>query len=304
MTTAAAERALDPFAALARRCHVPMDTLHVVGYFAPETTEALVTAGLSDYGMGYFASRSAAMGAVTAEVTTATFYVFAPALVAAYLPRAWDLVPPEQVLEARYRGIDAALRRGLGALADGPEVAEAGDLAWSALEALEPDGLGHAGRTLCAAHARLPRRPEPVLALWQALTVLREHRGDGHVAALVLAGLDPVEALVTAVAAGASAKFLKTTRGWSEQQWADGEARLRQRGLLDDDVQLTERGRAVRDDVEAATDGAAAAPYRRLGETGCARLLELLRPLGRALVEAGVVPRRLAASAAAPAPER
>jgi hypothetical protein len=229
------------------------------------------------------------MGAVPAEVTQATFYVFSPALVAAYLPRAWELVAPDRVLEARYDGIAAALRRGLGELADSPTVAEAADLAWSAL-----DGLPLAGRALCAGHARLPRRPEPLLALWQALTVLREYRGDGHVAALLMAGLDPVESLVTAVAAGASAKFLKTTRGWSPEQWAAGEGRLRERGLLDDDGQLTEAGRIVRDGVDAATDAAAAEPYRRLGTEGTERLLELVRPLSRAVIDAGIVPSRLA----------
>ncbi|HSP39142.1 MAG TPA: hypothetical protein VLR26_15470 [Frankiaceae bacterium] len=276
-------------ASWARRFHAPLDAVHVVGYFAPETTQTYVDAGLSDYGMGYFASRSAAMGAVNPEVTTATFYVFSPGLVSAYIPRAWDLVSPEKVLDARYVGIETALRRGLGDLADGPDVAEAADLAWSVL-----DGLPVAGRTLCAAHARLPRHATPVLALWQATTVLREHRGDGHVAALVLAGLDPVEALVTAVAAGASAKFLKNTRGWSPEQWADGEQRLRDRGLLDEDALLTEAGRSARDEVETATDRAGAEPYRRLGEDGCARLMDLVRPLGRAIVAAGIIPRRLA----------
>lgn len=271
---------------------MPLDVLHVVGYFAPETTQTLVEAGLTDYGMGYFASRSAPMGAVAPEVTAATFYVFSPALINAYLPHAWDLVSPEKVIEARYAGIDAALRRGLGELADGPEVADAADLLWSVL----PD-LTHAGRTLAAAHARLPRRPEPLLALWQAVTVLREHRGDGHVAALVLAGLDAVEALVTAVAAGASAKFLKSTRGWSPEQWADGERRLRERGLLDDAVQLTTQGRALRNQIESSTDAAATGPYRKLGEERTERLLELVHPLGRALTDSGVVPRRLAPAA-------
>jgi hypothetical protein len=140
------------------------------------------------------------------------------------------------------------------------------------------------------------------MALWHAATVLREHRGDGHVAALVLAGLDPVEALVTAVAAGASAKFLKTTRGWSPEQWADGEQRLRGRGLLDDEAQLTLAGQQVRQGVEDATDAAAAEPYRRLGDDGCQELMDLLLPLAQAIAAAGVVPKRLLGPVLPPTP--
>lgn len=275
----------------ARRLHLPFEAVHVVGYFAPETTQAYVDAGLSDFGMGYFASRSAPMGAVPAELTAATFFVFSPALVSAYLPRAWGLLDPDEVLQARALGIEAALRRGLGDLADGPEVARAATITIGMLEELPV-----AGRSLSAAHLRLPVPDLPLMALWHAVTVLREQRGDGHVAALVLADLDPVEALVTAVANGASGKFLKTTRGWSEQQWADGEGRLRERGLLDDEGRLTPSGRDLRQGVEDATDAAAATPYRRLGEDGCAELLALLLPLAQAIVAAGVVPRRLLGS--------
>jgi hypothetical protein len=132
------------------------------------------------------------------------------------------------------------------------------------------------------------------MALWHAITVLREYRGDGHLAALVLAGLDPVESLVTAVAGGGPAKFLKSTRGWSPEQWAAGETRLRERGLLDDDNSFTDAGQAVRETVEHRTDAAAAAPWRRLGEPGCARLLELARPLSRTIAASGILPARLA----------
>jgi hypothetical protein len=278
----------DPAAAWARRFHLPFEAVHIVGYFAPETTEAYLDAGLTDYGMGYFASRSAAMGAVPPELTAATFFVFSPALVAAFLPRAWELLTPDEVLKARADGIEEALRRGLGELADSPEVAQAAAITNGLL-----DGLTVAGRPLAAAHRRLPVPELPLMALWHAATVLREHRGDGHVAALVLAGLDPVEALITAVAAGASAKFLKTTRGWSPEQWADGERRLRERGLLDDEAQLTPAGQQMRKGVEDATDAAAADPYRRLGEDGCQELMDLLLPLARAIAAAGVVPKRL-----------
>jgi hypothetical protein len=277
------------FAAIARRLYRPLEALHIVGYFAPETTQEYLDLGLTDYGMGYFASRSAPMGAVAAEVTVATFYVFSPDLVAAAIPRAWEIAPPEKIVEARYRGMGSALRRGLGDAADGAEVPEAADLAGAAVA-----GLSAEGRALFAGHARLPRPDDPLLALWQAATLLREYRGDGHVAALLLAGLDPVEALVTAGAAGGPVNFLKATRGWSPDEWAAGEDRLRARGLLSADGELTEDGRALRDGIEASTDAAAQAPYRRLGGEGCDRLLELVRPLARRIAASGILPKRLA----------
>ncbi len=284
------EGALHEFAALARRLHKPMDAVHVVGYFAPETTQAYLDLGLTDYGMGYFASRSAPMGAVTAETTVATFYVFSPALVGAYLPKVWDLASPSEVTEARYRGVEVALRRGLAEAAESAEVARAAEIAKAAVA-----GLGStAGRALCAAHAGLAWPGSPLMDLWLAASILREHRGDGHVAALVLAGLDPVEALVTAGAAGGPVRFLRATRGWSDEQWEDGEARLRARGLLADDGGLTADGGALRDEVEANTDRAAAAPYRSIGAEAVQELIDLLRPLARRIVDAGILPRSVA----------
>lgn len=284
----------DEFPALARRLHKPMDAVHVVGYFAPETTQAYLDLGLSDYGMGYFASRSAPMGAVEADVTVATFYVFSPALVGAYLPKAWELASPAAVTEARYRGIEAALRRGLGEAADpgSPEFASVERAAEITKAAVE--GLATAGRTLAAAHARLPWPGLPLMDLWLAASILREHRGDGHVAALVLSGLDTVEALVTAGAAGGPTKFLRATRGWSDEQWQAGEARLRERGLLADNGTLTAAGAAVRDEVEAHTDRAASAPYRAIGAEASQELLDLLRSLARRIVDVGILPQRLA----------
>jgi hypothetical protein len=273
----------------ARPFHRPLDALHVVGYFAPETTQEYLDLGLPDYATGYFASRSAAMGAVPAAVTAAAFYVFSPKLVEYALPRAWSVADPEQVLAARYRGIDAALRRGLGSAADSAEVREAAELGREAVQDLDV-----AGRPLCAGHSRLPWPDDPLLTLWQATTVLREHRGDGHVAALLTAGLDPVEALVTAVAAGASKKFLQATRGWSAEDWSAGEQRLRERGLLDAQAALTGEGTALRQSVEAQTDALAQAPYRRLGVERAERLLGLARSLARTIVASGLIPASVA----------
>jgi hypothetical protein len=144
--------------------------------------------------------------------------------------------------------------------------------------------LSGLGRALYAGHAALPWPDPPHLQLFHAQTLLREHRGDGHVGALMLAGLDAVGALITYIAAGdgSTEAMIRATRGWSDEEWAAGEARLVERGLVKDGA-LTELGRAQRDDIEAKTDAAAAAPYEHLGEESVERLRDLVRPWSRAI---------------------
>jgi hypothetical protein len=170
----------------------------------------------------------------------------------------------------------------------GPEVAEAAGLARRAAEsaAAYPQG-----RPLFAAHSALPWPDEPILVLWQAQTVLREFRGDGHVAALTLAGLSGLEALVLHAASGeVPVHFLRRSRGWSDEQWAGAVEDLRGRGLVEgDEPVLSATGRAQRDWIEAATDRLATSAYEVLGLEGCARLAELTRPLSRAVVKAGLL---------------
>ncbi|MEU7785861.1 hypothetical protein [Amycolatopsis sp. NPDC049159] len=270
-----------------KRFKSAFDSLHALAYFAPEVDEALTGAGLRPGRMPYFAGRSAAMGAVGPEVVAATFYNFNPEVVARVIPRAWTLATPEQVLEARVDGVDKALTRLLGDHVKSDEVAEAAELAREAAA-----GCTAEGRPLYAAHAGLGWPGEPHLVLWHAVTLIREYRGDGHIAALVLNGLSGVEALVTHVATGRG--FLtataKLTRGWSDEQWAAAEARLVERGLLDAESLLTDEGAAVRDRVEVATEAAARGPWEHLGAERTARLEELCRGLSRLVVEAGAFP--------------
>lgn len=150
----------------------------------------------------------------------------------------WSVASPEAVLEARLRAVDTTLRRLLGPeIIDSPELAEAAELALRAAEAC----TRHA-RPLYAAHADLPVPEQPHLAYWHAATLLREHRGDGHLAALLAAGLDPVEALAshTATGKGMSPRWVLATRGWRRNDWDDATERLRGRGLLDGEGELTE----------------------------------------------------------------
>lgn len=274
---------MDDLSTLAHRCWRVLDTIHVPVYFAPETTVAYGELGIRPRA-GYFVSRSAAMGAVSPEVTIATFYVFAPDLVRHVMAGCWELAGPEQVTEARRRGIGQALHRALG----DPDVTEAVGLARELCQGLEPHG-----RALYAAHAALPWPEEPLMALWHAATLVREHRGDAHMAALLLLGLDPVESLVTGGITSGRTEFFQQTRGWSEEQWAAGEDRLRERGLLAAEGKLTDAGTELREHIEQRTAQATAAAWQRFGADRAARLLELTSPLARTVADSDLLPDSL-----------
>jgi hypothetical protein len=272
---------------VAVRAHRSLDSLHAMVYFVPEAEEELTGVGLRPGRMCYFASRSAPMGPVSAGVTAATFYNFNPALVARSIPRAWTLASIDDILAARLRAADRALRRMLGEEAVGSaDVAEAARLARTAATGLRPDG-----RPLYAAHAELPWPDEPHLVLWHASTLLREHRGDGHVAALLVAGVSGLDALITHTATGRgfTPSAARATRGWSDEEWAAAEDGLRERGLLAD-AALTPAGEQVRAAVEADTDRRAAQPWLQLGEAGTTRLIELGKQLTRSVLAAGAFP--------------
>ena len=258
----------------------------MVGYFAEETTAEYVALGLHDR-LAYFPARAAAMGAVGPRLTEATFYVFAPWLHDAALPAAWDVVSPERMVQARRDGMTKALDRILGA----PDVAEPLALARRLCE-----GLTSPGRPLYAAHAQLDWPNDDLLALWHAATLVREHRGDGHVAVLTSRGIDPVEATLLDGAWSGKDRFLKATRGWSDEEFAAGSDRLRDRGWFDEEGVLTDDGKVARDELEAATDAAALAPWEAFGLEDTTRLAELMAPLRRAVLDAGVLPRSVAAS--------
>jgi hypothetical protein len=279
---------------VARKTWRTLEPIHGMIYFAPEAASAYAAIGLAPGPMGYFASRSAALGAVPPEAVVATFFNFDPRLVRQALPGAWTITTPAAVLEARLHAADAALRRVLPAgVLGSAEVAEAAGLARLAAET----ATHHVGgRPLFAAHAALPWPDDPHLVLWHAQTLLREYRGDGHVAALVLAGLDPVEALVTHAATGeVAAPVLQATRGWDDEHWSRAVESLRARGVLagGEKLEFTPAGAALRRQVEEQTDAAALAPYAALGDERCARLRARARPLSTMLVEAGsLAPRR------------
>jgi hypothetical protein len=291
---------------VARKTWRTLEPLHAMVYFAPEAAQTYTRLGFA-VDAGYFVSRSAPMGAVDAATVVATFFNFEPGLVERCLDDAWSIASPETVTAARQEAADRALRRMLGDEVRTPEMARAAALARTAAEAAA-EHIG--GRPLFAGHAALPWPGPPHLVLWHAQTLLREYRGDGHIASLVTHGVDPVEALVLHAASGEAALgFLRATRGWSDEAWEAGVDRLVARGWLSppdaaastggSGPGLSDEGASVRAAIETDTDRLAAVPYDALGDAACAELRGLVRPFSRAVVAASGLGPAAGAPAAA-----
>lgn len=267
-----------------------LEPFHAMVYFTPDPQEEYAAIGLDsaqNRAIGYFPARAAAMGAVSWPVVQATFFNFSPLAVQFGMAGVWEKVTPQQVLDARYRGVDRALRRLCGDLLDGQDVAEALTLARTACEGCTPYG-----RPLYAGNAGLAWPAEPHLALWHAITLLREFRGDGHIAALVSEGVTGLEAAVLHVAQGDlwTRRPLQASRAYSDDEWDGAIAQMQERGWLDEQGAFTEQGRASRQRVEDATDVLALPAWERIGEDGCARLRGLMTPLVQAIVDGGGFP--------------
>lgn len=263
------------------------ELVHDIVYFTPEVRQAADEAGMRGFWMSYFAMRAAPLGPVGPEVVTSCFYVFSPDRARRALPDAWRYAGPRKMLAARARGVDGAMRRLHGdAVVAGQAMAEAADLAWKA--AISADT---AGRVLSAANQALAPPEEPHVRLWQAVTTLREHRGDGHIAVLVSRGIGPVAAQILKGAAGESdPAILREGRKWDGETWRATETDLRGRGWIDQAGRLTGAGAAEHARIEEATDAAAEQPWRALGADASNRLAELLAPLARDVVRAGLIP--------------
>lgn len=270
----------------ARRVWQTGDPLHAVLYFAPETRTATRALGVPFRWMGYFGCRAAPLGAVSAAAATAVFYNLAPAMVEGAIPQVWEIASPAQLLEARIGAVDLALRRLLGDQLTGPTVRRAAELANAAANAADD-----AGRPLGAANRALPTPEEPHLALWHALTVLREFRGDGHIAVLLMREIAPCAAHVLVAASGrAPAANLQRNHEWNHSEWSQACAQLIERGWLSPTGQLTPAGMRTCTEVEAETDRLASGPFRSLGRERTRELLECLRPLADTVMNSGAVP--------------
>lgn len=270
---------------LARRLWEVIEPLHAVVYFAPGPAEDMKALGLRGWWMGYFAGRFAPMGEVTPETVTAVAFGFAPAMVARAIPDAWRITPPGVIVPTRLQSAADALERALpgGAFR---QLDELDRLLWTAVGA-----CGFDGRPLAAAWSGVVRPADAIGSVWLAATVLREHRGDGHVLAAVAAGLTGLETSISHVATGATRRdVVQPNRGWTDDAWTESVQRLQARGLLDREGRLTNDGKSVRRNIELSTDRLASGPVDALGEGGIGRVLEIASPLAFHIVDSGQLP--------------
>ncbi len=260
-----------------------IEPVHAVTYFAPESRRALAATGLRGFWMGYFAARVAPVGAVGPSTVAAAFFNFHPSMIGRSIPDAWSFADPASVLAARRRGAAEALRRLDPSVADrAPHLAP--------LLARVVEAADGSGRVLFNANRALEAADRPVDALWQACTSLREHRGDGHVAALTSSGLDGCEALVLfALSEDLPSALFLHSRGWSAAEWDAARDRLDRRHLVDGD-RITPAGRALRADIEETTDRLAALPFAELGEEEAVGAHEQLAAVSGTVAAAGVIP--------------
>jgi hypothetical protein len=268
----------------ARRMFELVEPIAVVTYMAEEPTEAVMAVGLPTMWDAYFAGRAAPLGrGVPASVVHALFYSFADGEVARHIPRVWDRVTPEAANAAREQGSVAALRRILGDLADGPGVARAADVLTKAGTSAATEG-----RALYAAVRTLPVPTEPLARLWHGANLLREHRGDGHVAALLTEGIGGTEAHVLhALSEGIPAEDFGRVSHLPRTQLAAVVDGMRARGLVGPDGWLSAAGRQRKDRVESLTDRLAAPAYDILEPDELDQLVEDLEPLAAVLIAAG-----------------
>jgi hypothetical protein len=267
---------------MARRMFELVEPIGVIPYSADEPNEAMFALGFTNYWDTYFAGRAAPLGLVPAEVVDALFYNFAPGEVARHIPKVWRTTTPEAAIAARQTGCVRALRRILGDGVNSPAFARAAELL---LEAATSAPLE--GRPMYAALRAIPIPDDVVARLFHAASLLREHRGDGHIAALMTAGVAGLEAHVLfALDMGMPAEKFGRIQHLPAAQLAAVIDGMRDRGLIGDDGWLTEQGRAVKQQVEERTDDLAAKPYQSLEPVELDELTAALEPLARLLLAA------------------
>ncbi|MER7666425.1 hypothetical protein [Streptomyces sp. NPDC096193] len=264
-----------------------LEPIHATLYYAPEAFQEAAALGYAtdERWPSYFAYRAAPLGPAGPQLVNALFYSFSPQMVERYIAPAWRTAAPERVLEARSAAVDCALRKLFSDRIGSPELCEAAELARRAAEAADTEG-----RPIAAANAALHWPDEPHMVLWQAATILREHRGDGHIAALQAHSIGPTESLVSHAAVNAAPQEVFNSRQWTDEEWICARERLAARGLVEADGRATDEGLGVRTAVEKLTDELASTPWDALTPGESARLAELLVPPVLDIVGAGLLP--------------
>jgi hypothetical protein len=246
--------------------------------FSEVANEAFLALGMRNYWDGYFAGRAAPLGLAPAEVVHAVFYNFADGEVARHIPWVWGKTTPEEAIAVRERASATALRQRIGQLADSPDLVRVADLATRAAVSAPTDG-----RALYAGLRALDVPEEPVARLWHAATLLREHRGDGHIAALVTHGIGGIEShVLMALSLGMKAEEFGRVHHLPKAQLAAVVGGLRRRGLVDAAGGFTDTGRETKERIESLTDELAAPAYEVLSAEELDELITELEPIAAA----------------------
>ncbi|MEP6300011.1 MAG: MarR family transcriptional regulator [Ilumatobacter sp.] len=267
---------------IARRMFELVEPIGVIPYWADEPTEAMFALGFDNYWDTYFAGRAAPLGLATAEVVDALFYNFAPGEVGRHIPTVWNITTPEAAITARQAGCATALRRVLGEIVGTSRFEHAAELLIKAATSAPCEG-----RPMYAALRAIPIPHDVVTQLFHAASLLREHRGDGHVVALMTEGVGGLEShVLLALDMGMPAEKFGRIHHLPATQITTVIDGMRDRGLIGDDRWLSERGRAVKQRVEALTDHLAAPPYDVLSPHELDQLETTLEPLATLLLAA------------------
>ncbi len=268
--------------AMARRMFELVEPIGLIPYSADEPNEAMFALGFTNYWDTYFAGRAAPLGLATAEVVHALFYNFAPGEVSRHIPKVWRTTTPESAIAARRLGCTKALRRILGDHVETPAFARTVELLTKAATSAPSEG-----RPMYAALLAIPIPDDTVTRLFHAASMLREHRGDGHIAALMIEGVGGLEAhALLALDMGMPAEKFGRIHHLPKAQLAAVIDGMRERGLIGDDGWLSEQGRAVKQRVEGLTDDLAAKPYESLEVDELVELMAALEPLAALLIAA------------------
>ena len=261
--------------------HMAINLAHRFVYFVPEAAEEYAAVGVTGRG-AYFGSRAAPMGSVPDAVVIATFYNFNPRAVTSAMPGVWDAASPAVLQAARFRVVRRALDR-MGAVMSAAQIAEARSL----IDPVVAD-LVLGGKPLAAANAAIEVPDDPMVGLWQQVTVLREWRGDVHIAVLIANEVGPCECMVLQVGTGRfPLAVTQASRQWNEQEWAAAIAGLAARGWVDAGGAMTAAGNEARERIEDETDRLCAPIWQPIGDKGASRLRDLLAPIHAAMDAVG-----------------
>lgn len=273
---------------IARTLWRTLEAIHASIYFSPLAMDAYTAAGIGEPGFSYFAPRAAAMGAVDGGVVAAAFYFWEPSRVRRFIPAAWDLASPADIVDTRWGVAGEVVRSRAGSAIHREDAVEATGILARAM-----DGIPVNGRPVYGGHASVPAPEDPVAAVWHWATLYREYRGDGHIAALQTLGIGPIEALLLNVATGYFPEDRqKKSRAWGDEEWGTARARLVEGGVLldrDGRLRLTDTGRELSDEIDQLTNQLSATPWLEVGTEAAARIVTLLEPWAESIVANGGV---------------